>query len=610
MKTFYGSPQSRNFVQTGRRAQTGFSMADTSRLYSDWNVGTISSDSILRTQLVRMRNRSRQLARDEDYWKSFLCAARNNIIGPKGVNLQMEVKNPDGSSDDAANDSIEEAWDDFSRPWKFAADGRYTPHWCVTGDMSRVEFGQLGITTAARDGEFYYQIVRGFDNRFGFSVKPINPDYIDEDKNETFPDGSSIRMGVQKDPNGRVTHYWLRTWNPGDAYHGSRRTISQPVSASEIRRFHVPDDFELSRGYPWIHAGATRLKMIGGYEEAALEAARGAACKHEVWERPIDANGEFQGDAVDEGGNPLQDTEPGMREIAPVGWKLNTIDPSYPHPEHKGFISATLMGVAAGLNVSAMTLTGDLSQANYSSMRAGLLPERDGWRTLQALWIDKVEMPIFLEWLRMAVLASAIRVGPKPLSVSQFEKFAKPNMSGRRWAWVDPEKDQRANQIALDGFLTTRSAIVSESGGDFEDVLRGRQRERKLFTKHELDEPVPQGGAAPVDAGGGEVASDTELVRSEMDTFGVGVRAGAITPTPEDENHFRDRAGLPKITAAATAAWKKDGDVRRPITITPPPGTKPAMGFAPAQPGGDTDTEDDPKSEPDAETDGEKPDAT
>lgn len=575
--TFYGSTP-RRFPSS--RSQSGFSMASQSRLYQDWNVGTISTDSILRQQLVFMRNRARQLARDEDYMRSFLAAVRNNVIGPNGVVLQMDARNPDGETDDLANDAIEGAWDEFSKPATMSADGRYTPGFCANGETGRVQFGHLAMTTTARDGEFYYRVVRGFDNPWGFTVQPINPDYIDEEKNEVLRNGDQIRMGVQKNMWGQVTAYWLRTWNPGDVFSISTRMESKPVPASEIRRFYLPDDFELSRGYPWIHAGATRLKMLGGYEESALEASRGAACKNKVWERPVDANGDFRGESKDADGNWLDNMEPGVTEIGPIGWKLNVVDPKYPHTEHKGFISATLMGIAAGLNISAMTLTGDLSNANYSSMRAGLLPERDMWRVIQGLWICQVEQPIFMEWLRMSLLRGAIKMpNGSALPAVKFEKFAKPMFIGRRWAWVDPEKDQRANKLALDEMLTTRTAVVAEQGGDFEDVLRARAREQKLFAKYGLEEPLPDNApqAAPADPNAAPV-DGSEQLRSEMETFGIGVRAGAITPTEPDEDHFRERAGLPPVPAEAKKAWTDDKGVRRPITLVPPGGSKPSVG--------------------------------
>jgi lambda family phage portal protein len=493
MSTFYGALPARfpKAASAPQASSTGFGMASGSRLFTDWPSVTITTDSILRSELVRMRNRSRQLARDEDYMRAFLISCRNNIIGPNGASLTMDVRDPNGESDDLANDAIEGAWDDFSKPWGFDASGKYVPHFCTNGTTGRVEFSHLGITTAARDGEFYYRLVRGFDNPWSFSVQPINPDYIDEEKNETLRDGSRIVMGVQKNGWGQVTHYWMRAWNPGDVYQTAGQRTSQPVPASEIRRFLVPDDFELSRGYPWIHAGATRLKMLGGYEEAALEAARSAACKHEYFTQTPDTNGEYQGDAQDSDGNFLSDVEPGQKEILPIGMNVQSIDPAYPHTDHRPFINATLMGVAAGLGLSYSALTGDLTQANYSSLRAGLLPERDMWRLMQSLWICQVEMPIFLEWLRMALLSRAIKLpNGSALPIARFDKFAKPVFQGRRWAWVDPQKDQNANAIALEQMLTTRTAVATEQGSDFEEILRGRSREKKLFEKYGLEEPL------------------------------------------------------------------------------------------------------------------------
>lgn len=61
-----------------------------------------------------------------------------------------------------------------------------------------------------------------------------------------------------------------------------------------------------------------------------------------------------------------------------------------------------------------------------------------------------------------------------------------------------------------------------------------------------------------------------------MDAYGVGVRAGAITPQQDDETAFRERAKLPAMSSAAKAQWTKDKGVRRPITLVQD-GTKPSL---------------------------------
>lgn len=45
------------------------------------------------------------------------------------------------------------------------------------------------------------------------------------------------------------------------------------------------------------------------------------------------------------------------------------------------------------------------------------------------------------------------------------------------------------------------------------------------------------------------------------------MRSGAITPQTKDEEKFREDAGLEAMTPEALEAWKKDGGVRRPVTL-------------------------------------------
>lgn len=50
--------------------------------------------------------------------------------------------------------------------------------------------------------------------------------------------------------------------------------------------------------------------------------------------------------------------------------------------------------------------------------------------------------------------------------------------------------------------------------------------------------------------------------------YGDGVRAGLITPQPEDEAFFRQQTGLPDMTEPVRSSWKESGGTRHPITLT------------------------------------------
>ena len=69
-----GTPE----VTPRRRMYEG---ARVSRLTSDWVTGGTSADAEIKGSLQRLRNRSRQLVRDNDYARQAIRAVRNNVIG-------------------------------------------------------------------------------------------------------------------------------------------------------------------------------------------------------------------------------------------------------------------------------------------------------------------------------------------------------------------------------------------------------------------------------------------------------------------------------------------------------------------------------------------------
>jgi len=56
-------------------------------------------------------------------------------------------------------------------------------------------------------------------------------------------------------------------------------------------------------------------------------------------------------------------------------------------------------------------------------------------------------------------------------------------------------------------------------------------------------------------------------LKAFIDAYGVGVRAGAITPQVADEEYLRDLFDLPPLSDAARAYWAETDGVRKPLTI-------------------------------------------
>ena len=96
--------------QKRHRRLRQYAGANQGRLFSDFISSSFSADSELRTNLPILRNRSRDLARNNEYAKRFLNLMRTNVVGEKGFTVQVRARNDDRSLDAAGNTILENAF--------------------------------------------------------------------------------------------------------------------------------------------------------------------------------------------------------------------------------------------------------------------------------------------------------------------------------------------------------------------------------------------------------------------------------------------------------------------------------------------------------------------
>jgi len=226
----------------------------------------------------------------------------------------------------------------------------------------------------------------------------------------------------------------------------------------------------------------------------------------------------------------------------------------------------------------------------------------DANRTFVSFLEDVIE-PM---WIRPTVgswLAAEIKAGRLPASTYWY-RFTVPKPAALS---IDLGRDSKAGIEENKAGLLTASAWAEEVDESFEEVTdqmiyEARYREckrRGIAFDAKLEVPLdqirqmtpngnpsqtnPDGSKIELDENGKPIQKETDdevnfdSLKSEFDAYGVGVRAGTITPTIEDENYFRSRAGLPPLSSSAKSAWSKESipNTRRPITLTPPDGAAP-----------------------------------
>jgi lambda family phage portal protein len=479
-------------VVSGERS---FGAAATDRLTGAWTAINTGINADLEAALSTLRARSRDWCVNTDQGARYLELCADNIVGPHPPRLQVRATLADGkTADTVANTAIEKAWAAWCRAGTCE----------TTGQMSFGALCRSVVQAAARDGEFLARRIRNRALPFGFRLQLLEVDRIDSSLNtSTGTSGNVIRMGVEIDPLGAKAALHLYNRHPGDLGAGlAPRAASDRVPASELLHGFVLKRPEQVRGYPWGAPVLRRANTLAKYEGYALEAAKYGAAKmgfyttdpnavngsDVTWETMRDATGELS-----------QEVDAGLLEALPPGVSFQAFDPKYPVEAFGSFVTEYKRDIAAGLNVAHHNLSGNMAGVNYSSARIAELSERRSWRALQQWFIDVFVMPVFTDWLTMALLTRSIMlpsgaalpadVAPKFLAAAAFQPPG--------WAWVDPEKDIKAAALAMSYDVRSLRDITDEQGGDLEDTLRDKAALIEQYTQ--LGLPLPawlQGGAA------------------------------------------------------------------------------------------------------------------
>lgn len=436
-----------------------FKAVQSNRLTLDWVTSCLSQDGELRGNLATLRNRSRDLERNNEWVKGFLRSLENNVLGEKGIGLQVRSREANGQLDELANTRIETAWKQWSR--RGMCD--------VTGKHSLCDLMRLALRSIARDGEVLIRLIR---ETSGLKIQVLEADLLDESYFSKTDEGNEIRFGIEFDQYRRPVAYHMLGNHPGDSQFSADFKRRVRIPADEILHPFRTERAEQSRGIPWLVSSMNRLRMLDGYAEAELVAARTGAAKMGFFTKKTEDgwNGE-----IDDDGNLSMDASPGTIEELPKGVEFQEWSSNHPNSGYGQFVKSCLRGVATSLGISYNALSNDLEGVNYSSIRAGVLEEREVWKAVQRFLIQHVLEPIFEEWLTIELLSG--RLG---LPYSKFWKFNVPEFRGRRWSWVDPKKDMEAAILGIQNRVRPLRDIVADNGDDIHEVLQKIRDDEEL----------------------------------------------------------------------------------------------------------------------------------
>lgn len=458
------SPSALRKIKAARR----FEAAQQSRLAFGWNSTASRMDAEIRMDLQALRNRSRDLSINNPYARKFLQMCATNVVGSQGFTFQSTITDNSGQPDTMARDAVEAMF----AQWSEAGN-------CETsGKLSFNDLCRLVAKTLARDGEVLIRRVRNSRFDFGYKLQLLDIDRLDILHNENLSNGNTVRMGVELDTFGAPVAYWLLQRHPGEYMQQDKgQQMRERVPANDIFHIYTPDRPEQTRGFPWMAASLMRLKMMDGYEEAAITAARNGASKMGFFTSP-DGDARPLADGEDgDTGEFTTTAEPGTFDVIPQGYTFQQYNPEYPTQNYDIFLKECLRGIASGWGVAYNSLANNLENVNYSSIRSGVIEERDNWMAIQDTLIQQ-----FLRGMAYDLVAASLLLGRivmsngSALPSGKLTKFRQHSWQGRRWQWVDPRADIEASITAIKAGLTTPQIVAAQQGVALDDVVAGLQQ--------------------------------------------------------------------------------------------------------------------------------------
>ncbi|KAB2542305.1 hypothetical protein AL035_08070 [Salipiger aestuarii] len=332
-----------------------------------------------------------------------------------------------------------------------------------------------GMTAAAVlaeivDGEALFVA----ENRDGRTVWRQYPaEALDESDTRDLGDGGYVVAGVEFAANGTRRAYHFRPQRPTDLFPTAQESIRVPAE-DVIHIFRQLGSGQV-RGISQLAPILLTVNELDQALDAMLVGLKISSMFAGFVTDTTNMGG--AGEAFPEADGGDISLEPGVVRVLPGGTDIKFAAPEQAK-ESIAFAKLTLGQIAAGLGVPQHLVDGDLSQANYSSLRAGLLPfrakvEQYVYHTLVPQFLN----PVFRRFVTDEYVAGRLDV--TDLTAAQKAEWLPP-----RPMQVDPQKDMEAARAALDMGLTSRRQAVAQLGWNVAELDReiaaDRAREAEL----------------------------------------------------------------------------------------------------------------------------------
>ncbi len=314
--------------------------------------------------------------------------------------------------------------------------------------------------------------------------------------NNVLTNGHIVRQGVEFDKIHRRVAYWMFRRNPTD------RTdmIADPnllvrIPSDQIIHIFDPVEPKQVRGVPKLAPAVAKLFLLDEYDDAELDRAKVQALFVGFIKKPTADSAvplPIDPSSIDDMGNALLPMEPGGLQVLLPGEEIDFAQPTGVSGAYEAFQYRNLLAISAALGIPYQDLTNDLVQANYGSMRAGIIAFRRRVEQFQdSVIVHQLCRRVWSAWLDQAVLTGALTLpgysaNPRP--------YRRVEWIRPRWEWVDPLKDLTAEKLAVDAGFKSRGDVITALGMDPAEtdarIAADEERETRLGIRIGTVNPV------------------------------------------------------------------------------------------------------------------------
>lgn len=350
----------------------------------------------------------------------------------------------------------------------------------------------LVTTLLVRDGEAFVAFVNGPEGRLRLRV--LDADQIDASVTKNIGEGGRIVQGVEFRADGSLAAYHLRRDNPGLPLAVSIETVRIP--ADQVLHIFRRDTAGQVRGVSWLSPCLLKLYDNDATIDAMQMNLKTSSLVVGVITDPNGNAAQNFGAEVDGDGSASRGMEPGELIVSTDGTRVDFNNPPSIGQEVNDFLRLVRQEISAALGIPSFALTGDMSEANFSSMRVGLIEWQRRAEAYQHSIISfQLLRPVWRRWLAMEVVAGRMQI---PGFLRDPESSLGVRAIPPRARWVDPLKDAKAEILAIDAGLMSRREAVASRGYDIEALDREIAEDDRRAQRLGIDPNVttPKGAAA------------------------------------------------------------------------------------------------------------------